>query len=368
MKYDICVVTFSDLRYDARSKNLVQMLVSLGYSIVVFSITDYALSGTTHRFVSLPQNRRHIVRWLTFTSAVRSEISEIVFDTYYAADLYSLPAISAVKRKCNIVYDAREIYSELSTLHNSKFRQYILSAIEKHYIKRISKLVTSGKLDSAHLKGKYALNIPIYEVYNYPPNRDYVATNKIREHWNIPNNKYILVYQGVLLQGRGIVPAMRALQLTEQFVLAIFGDGEYRADLERIAKELEVSDRVYFTGNIAYDELHEWTCSGDVGLCNIEPISRSYYFALPNKLFEYMLAELPVVATDLPALAEVVNATKCGEVIPQDNAPDAILVALGKIIADIATYKANAKQANPQFTYEGQRDIISEITYLNLPT
>ena len=66
---------------------------------------------------------------------------------------------------------------------------------------------------------------------------------------------------------------------------------------ERLAKDLNVSERVHFCGVVPYRELHQWTCSADIGIVFIEPISFSYKLALPNKLFEYLYCEKPVIAS-----------------------------------------------------------------------
>ena len=407
---------FLDLRFDARTINLVETLVSRGKRVLVYSISNHppcplkkgelliegrmqyaptspqlsdrrgvlhtptvnspdclsnminikGQGGCKNIIVDIPHSRRMFVRWLSFLSFVKSDISKYSFKTFWAADLYSLPALRYFNSKENIriIYDSREIYSKLSTLSNSKFRQKIITSIERYFIKKVSTVVTSGELDSEYLKNYYDLKNQICEIKNFPKYKEYIKSDLIREHFNISKDKTILLYQGVLLDGRGLIPILKALQNSEKYVLVILGDGSFRAELERNIKQLQIENKVKFAGNIDYSELHNWTCSADVGLCNIEPISFSYELALPNKLFEYILAELPVLATDLPALREVINFTNCGVLIPKENTVKDILTALENIENSQDIYKENSKKVKEQFIYESQKDLILQLVDL----
>lgn len=393
--FDICIVSFLDLRFDARTINLVETLAAQGKKLLVYSISYpeskhnlHSKNNVTSKYseaknleaknlnninskyvnfkniiVDVPHNRRMFVKWLTFLSSIKSNIYKFNFKIFWAADLFSLPVCKYLNRKKNIkiIYDSREIYSKVSTLANSNFKQKILTLIEKHFIKKISVLVTSGEMDSEYLKKIYNLKIPIFEIKNFPKFKEFAKSNLIREHFNIPNDKIILLYQGVLLDGRGLIPIMKAIQNVDKYILVILGEGNFKSELEKNIKQLKIEEKVKFAGNIIYDDLHEWTCSADIGLCNIEPISFSYELALPNKLFEYILAELPLLVTDLPALRKVVDSTGCGVVIPRENNATDILNALENIVNSHNIYKLNARKSKNQFTYESQKELIMKI-------
>ena len=96
-------------------------------------------------------------------------------------------------------------------------------------------------------------------------------------------------------------------------------------------------------------------------MCNIEPISFSYQLALPNKLFEYIQAELPVIITDLPALKEIVNELKCGEIISTKNETKEIINAIEKNFKHRNEIKNNIRLHKNKFVYENQYTVIEEI-------
>ena len=88
----------------------------------------------------------------------------------------------------------------------------------------------------------------------------------------------------------------------KECVAVIVGEGEYRPLLEKFANKLKVTKRIFFIGSIPYNELLSITSQTDIGFSIIQPISQSYIQALPNKLFEYGLAGIPTISSNLPEL------------------------------------------------------------------
>ncbi len=87
----------------------------------------------------------------------------------------------------------------------------------------------------------------------------------------------------------------------------ILGEGEYRKKFEAEANNSNCSDRIHFLGAVNHTELLTYTASADIGLALIENISISYYYALPNKLFEYIMAGIPILASNLPQMKKVID-------------------------------------------------------------
>jgi glycosyltransferase involved in cell wall biosynthesis len=68
-------------------------------------------------------------------------------------------------------------------------------------------------------------------------------------------------------------------------------------------------------GPVATDKVISYAKEADIGLCLIEDLCLSYRFSLPNKLFEYLLAGIPVIVNDLPEQRKFINKYKCGWVL-----------------------------------------------------
>ena len=190
---------------------------------------------------------------------------------------------------------------------------------------------------------------------NLPPYKEPVESDLLREYFNIPADKKILAYQGVLLAGRGLIPVIDTLKFNEDFVFCILGEGLYRCTAEEHARKAGVADRVYFYGQAAYDELHAISCSADIAIVFIEAISFSYKLALPNKLFESCMAAVPPLVSDLPAMRQVIEKHPYGKLISHDAAPEAIATAISEMLEDeqYAAYKAECLKAAEVFSYEG---------------
>src|SRR5690606_32983271 len=116
----------------------------------------------------------------------------------------------------------------------------------------------------------------------------------------------LMLYQGSIQENRGIEPAIDAVELLDDVVLVIVGYGYYRGAVEEMVARRKLGHKVRLFGPIHNHELLHWTASADVGLCNIVNSSLSYYTTLPNKLSEYMMAEVPVLGSDSPGIGKVV--------------------------------------------------------------
>jgi len=162
----------------------------------------------------------------------------------------------------------------------------------------------------------------------------------------------------VLLNGRGVPLIMRAMVKLPQTVLVLLGDGEKKAAYQKLAVELGITERIIFAGSIEQEELIKYTAAADSGLSLIENISISYYHALPNKLFEYIMAGLPVLASNLPQMKKIIDEFGVGEAIDIEDEEN-IVRTLQKWIESpelLQYYRINcaiaAKELNWQKEYE----------------
>jgi glycogen(starch) synthase len=159
-----------------------------------------------------------------------------------------------------------------------------------------------------------------------------------------------LAYVGGLMPGRGLEQAIDALALLHGVRLRAIGPGArgYRQGLIDRAARLGVADRLELCDPVLPAELVGELAGADVGLCLIQPVCRSYALALPNKLFEYVAAGLPVLCSDLPVMADVVREARLGEVVDHRD-PAAIAVGALKLLdggPDIAPGTATFAGAN----------------------
>lgn len=278
-------------------------------------------------------------------------------------DIYSLYIATRLKKKykAKLIFDSREIYSALSTLSKRKIAQYLLTRYEIYLVKYVDSITVSGELDKAFLQNHFRKNNEIEIIMNLPPRKEIENLDLIRKKFNITEKYKILIYQGMILPGRGLEKIIISLQFLDNIVLCIFGDGSYKSAIEQLISAMNLESKVIFCGEVPYEELHKWTCSADIGVVIIEPISFSYELALPNKLFEYCMAGRPVLMSNLKAMQKIHDEFKIGEVLDFNSTPQSIANLLKLIFKNYEYYKSQAISASQKYHYESQIHIIKKV-------
>jgi glycosyltransferase involved in cell wall biosynthesis len=143
----------------------------------------------------------------------------------------------------------------------------------------------------------------------------------------------LAVYVGGLMPGRGLEEGMRALALAPGLRMRLVGPGGegYRAALRRLADELGIAGRLEISAPVAPGDVVTAIAGADLGLMLIQPVCRSYELTLPNKLFEYAAAGLPILASDLPVIGPIVRENALGEAVAPDDR-QAIAQAMGRLL------------------------------------
>ena len=364
--YDLFCISFSEPSTDARTMNFVRTAVKLGYKtgwLALREKEDVRIDGVDLFEVKQSHAKRMIVRWLAFIVRAGSVIKGLQTERILASDLYSLPVAGKFENK-KFIYDSREVYSGLATLAGNPLKQKVISAIEKHYVKFIDLIYTSGKRDTDFLKENLTNNVIYHEILNLPPFREPEKSSNLRDRFNIPVDKKILLYQGAVLPHRGIIPVIKAIKESDDYVLCIIGNGPFMTELKGFIIENDAASKVFFTGKIPYNELHQWTCSADAGLALFEPVTLSYEYSFPNKLFEYIMAEIPVLATDLPAMRDIYEKTNFGGLVSGNMRKEEILEKLKNIFINEGKIKNELKRDAEKYSYESQTEEIEKILKL----
>ena len=146
---------------------------------------------------------------------------------------------------------------------------------------------------------------PVHVVRNTPVINPYAGPS-LREITHISEDGKILLYVGKISKNRGLDWIVEHLpHLPEiHFVCVGHHDSTMVALLERIVARHALHDRVHLLPPVPHDEVVSFIEEADVGICAINPVTKSYYYSLPNKVFEMSMAGMPVVATDLPEIRQ----------------------------------------------------------------
>ncbi len=269
-------------------------------------------------------------------------------DVFHAHDRNTLWVAlkSARANGARLVYDSHEFASERSRMGRLSRRWAAFT--ERRWLRRVDGLIVASPIWLGMLNERYG-RLPrlAAAVLNTPPSREISPVNLHREA-GLGEGMPLLVYQGTIQEHRGLEAAVAALTRLDDVGLVIIGWGHHRPAIEKLVERLGVGDRVRFLGPIPYEDLLDYTAAATVGLCNIVGASLSYRTALPNKLFEYFMAGLPVIGSEESEISPIIEETGAGIAVPPE-APDAIATATRAILADLDEYSAAARAASSRY-------------------
>ncbi len=335
-----CVVLFTfvgDLRRDSR---LHRMAASLLPRMDVHVLALASQEGDTdvggiHLHERAPGAAASLRRRLpAFWRSGAAEAAAIAPDVCIAADLYSLPIVARLHRRRGVpfIYDSRELYTSIAALQGRRFMQRWWSWLERRHARHASGIMTVNTSIAAVLQQHFPMN-PVTVVPNHPDWPPAAPSTALRDALGISPDRHVLLSQGGLQRGRGAFTAVDAVALLDDCELVFLGDGPLHDAIIAHAAALGVQHCVHVHPAVPVTRLPAMTASADLGLCLIENLGSSYHHSLPNKLFEYLAAGLPVVGSAFPEIGAVIDESGAGVTVdPADAA--AVATAIAGILRD----------------------------------
>jgi len=315
----IAILYLGNYYYDAHLINMTMSLSNNNYAVDVFCVQEPSAKKLTHglqniRIVPIRLQCCGILKYIEFIIRGRQKLNIEKYHCIIAGDVYSLATACNLAYRPKLIYDCREIYSELAAHINKPIHKCLVSMYENYFIKFYSHVIITAKTDALLLKAKFKKHqhLTWHLLYNFPLYQKLVKTINLRNEYQIPSKHTIICYQGVIQKGRGLEKLFINLQKNTTLWACIVGDGESRYYYEALAKKLIISNRVLFVGRVPYLDLLQYTSACDIGWAVIQSAGVSNRFALPNKLFEYGLANIPVIASKLPNLIKIITNYKLG--------------------------------------------------------
>jgi len=220
------------------------------------------------------------------------------FDLACSNDLDSLLGcrMGCFIRRKPIVYDSHELYTEVPELIGRPLIRRIWLIIESLCIRGVkySSTVSEGIADEYNKR--YGIRMAV--IRNLPLRN---------ENFGHKSARPTIIYQGALNKGRGLELLIEMIKYLPCYYLMIVGTGDLELKLRKLVIKLDLVDRVEFRGRLSYDKLHVLTSKAWLGVSLEEDLGLSYRYALPNKLFDYIQAQIVVMVSNLPEMAKVVN-------------------------------------------------------------
>ncbi|MFW5851137.1 MAG: glycosyltransferase [Bacteroidota bacterium] len=231
-------------------------------------------------------------------------------DIFTANDLDTLLGVycaGKIRRK-KIVYDSHEYFTEVPELHNKLFQKKIWERIESFIFPKLTYCTTVCESIAEIYSEKY--KVPVQVIKNVPHIQKKTKPKKIDGI-----HKPYLIYQGAINIGRGIETMIDTMEYIDSMQLVIIGTGDIYHDIRRRIVEKKLDTKIICIGQISYNELPKYTQGATIGLSLEEDIGLNYHYALPNKIFDYIQAHIPILVSDLPEMKKIINDYTCGEIV-----------------------------------------------------
>lgn len=282
-------------------------------------------------------------------------------EVVHAHDVNTLPTAwwAARRAGARLVYDAHEISTDREGYRELRG---LIAWAERRLMPKADATITTTGMRAKFFARAYGVPRPLV-LQNRPRFRELARGTLIRDRLGIADDLPVLVYQGGLQPGRGLEDLVAAMPGLPPCHLVYIGGGRLLGALKGMVAERGLGARVHFVPTVPLAELLAWTASADIGVQPIRNTCLNHLSTDSNKLFEYAMAGLPVVASDFPEIRRVVRAHDIGLLFDPET-PGALAAALGRMIADgglRARLAANARGSARALSWEAQEGELARL-------
>ncbi|MCT4582625.1 MAG: glycosyltransferase family 4 protein [Flavobacteriales bacterium] len=367
----IALLVFNNFKNDSRVLKEALSLSKAGYNVEVIAHHDKGLEKeekigevTVKRVSYLDRTTAgtftKIIAYIQFIFAALKQTKNA--DFLHCNDLNTLPigylAKKVYRRTVKIVYDAHEYETEVN--HLKGFKQQLIKFEERQLIKHADATITVSDAIAKEYKKLYPNIDTPRLVLNCPNYKKIENQDLFRKHFNLPEDVTIFLFQGNLSKGRGIELTIEAFKNVsdKKNVIVFMGYGNLENLIKQTAQE---ESNIFFHEAVPQKNLLNYTTSADFGILFYENSCLNHYYCSPNKMFEYIMAEIPVIISNLYEMKKIINQYKVG-VIAEENTPEGLIEAIKKAsLLDRAETHQNLLQTKQIYNWENQEKELVEI-------
>ena len=253
-----------------------------------------------------------------------------------------------------LVYDSHELFTEIPELTARPRVKKVWLAIEKFIFPRLKNVYTVNDSIASIYKEKYAVDVKV--VKNIAPKFSN-NTADISLLKKIKGNQKMLILQGSGINiDRGAEELVEMMQYLENTILYIIGSGDVFEMLKKLATKFKVKEKVFIKDKMPYNTLMEYTKIADIGLSLDKGTNLNYEYSLPNKIFDYIQAQLPLLVSDRKEVAALVLKENIGLVV-ESHDPKTLANKVKEMLANTTQYriwKENLKKASQKYCWENE--------------
>ena len=361
----ITVSVISDLTTDQRVIRICTTLQQMGFEVFVIArcfnnslpLDEYIFKATRIKC----RFRKGILQYAEFNFKLFWRLLFCKTDYFLANDLDTLIPNYLVSKLRNkqLIYDTHEYFTGVPELRHSHFKRKIWKFFEDRIFPKLTIVYTVNNSVRNKYFEEYGNQIAV--VRNVPVTEKVTAYD-MPANWQ---NKIILMMQGAgINEGRGGIELLEAMKyLPENYFLVMIGSGTQWDEIKQKRIDWSLTDKVEMIDKLPPGELKKYTGLATIAFSLDSFDDLNCLYNLPNKIFDYIHAGVPVIATAIPEVKFIVEKYNCGICIENNN-PTLLAKAILKIMTDKETYnnyKQNCIEAAKKLCWENERELLKQI-------
>lgn len=310
------VSVINDLSTDARVEKTCACLVDSNFEVIVIgrklknSLPLNNLAWTQKR-MTLLINKGPLF-YLLFNLRLFFFLLFKKADLLFSNDLDTLFPNYLISKLKNIslIYDSHELFCEVPELIVNPKKKKIWLKLEKWIIPKLKNCVTVNHSIAAIFETQYKTKFNV--VRNIPKK---ITLEKVlsKEELGLPLNKKIIILQGAGINiDRGAEELIEAMQYTDNIFLLIIGGGDVWDKLIAMVANLKLESKVKLITKIPKKQLMQYTINADLGITLDKNTNKNYFNSLPNKVFDYLHAGIPIFTSPMPEIVGIINKHQIG--------------------------------------------------------
>jgi glycosyltransferase involved in cell wall biosynthesis len=358
----------NDLYTDNRVHKICLFLTEQGYKVTLIGRIKSDSSALNDRSYTTKRFKLLWEKGPTFYAAYNFRLFFYLLfrraDLLVANDLDTLAAnylASKFKINTRLVYDSHEYFTQVPELIHRPKTQKIWERIEGFIFPRLKTVYTVNQSIARIYSEKYGKDVQV--VRNISPSW-HPESIPSRKELGLPEHQFLVILQGAGINvDRGAEEAVEAMKLLTDVTLIFVGSGDVIEHLQEKVRAEELEHRVLFFGKRPYNEMMAFTHHADLGLTLDKPTSDNYRYSLPNKVFDYIHAETPLIGTNLVEVADTITTHQVGTVI-DELTPKALASAIHYYQEHpdlLITQKANCRVAAASENWEKEKEVLKKI-------
>lgn len=271
------------------------------------------------------------------------------------------------KKKPKLIYDSHEFELGRNTKRN-KLQLFWIKHLERFLMKRCAFSIVVNDSIADEVQRIHKLEKRPIVVRSTPEKWiiDQAEIQRVRAEFarQFSSEGTVLMYHGAVTSGRGIEKLLEVVHCMAGVNAVILGNGteRYLNSLKKLAEEYGIAERVLFHPAVPIGELWKYVGAADIGMVTIPAVVKSYYYMLPNKFFENIQSQTPIIGSDFPEIRRLVQQYGLGLVCDPESTEE-ICSCVNKMIADKAFYeecKKNTRISKEELCWEKEKQTLKD--------